>query len=230
MIALNVLSETTSTKLWVTPLMGKVLTNKRTLATRNWESFKENCIQNFGDPAAHQNAFHKIKTLKQVTSVANYATRFRIIAGDLRDPTDEMLSLFFVDGLKESIRDHLRQVQAMDQRERTFEQWIAMAVQQDNFEQQIKRTYGKLGGSASQICSINSSAATSTAPLVKRQLTDAEYARRREGNLCIKCRKGPHKSRDCKGSWVGPFKEEIKGKVTTVEEETSSNTNTESEN
>lgn len=90
MVGLNVLSETSSTKLWVTPLMRKVLTNKRTLVTRSRESFGDNFIQNFGEPAAHQNAFHKIKNLKQISSVTDYATRFRIIAGDLRNPTDEM--------------------------------------------------------------------------------------------------------------------------------------------
>lgn len=233
MVALNVLSDTNSTKLWVTPLMRKVLMNKQTLATRNWESFKDNFIQNFGDPAAHQNAFHKIKNLKQISSVADYATRFRIIAGDLRDPTDEMLSLFFIDGLKQSIRDHIWQVQTMDQRERTLEQWIAMAIQQDNFEQQNRQTYGGEKASINTPSKSNYTTTSNNTPgnnTPKRKFTATKYARSREGNLCIKCGKGPHKARNCKGTWIGPFQEEVKGKVATVEEETSSNTNTELEN
>lgn len=104
-----------------------------------------------------------------------------------------------------------------------------MAIQQDNFKQQTRRTYGNTKNmpNTSRVGATTSSNMPSTP---RRQLTDAEYAGRCEGNLCIKCGRGPHKLRDCQGSWIGPFEEEVKGKVATADKAAPSNSTTESEN
>lgn len=141
-VALTFLRKTKEAKLGVTPILTKVLANEPHLITCSWEAFKEGFISNFGDPSTHNNTFHKLQNLKQITSVADYASRFHVIAGDLHNPTKEMLLLFFMDELKDGIRDKIKWDRRADQRPRSLEQWIAYAIQEDNWEQQNKQTYG----------------------------------------------------------------------------------------
>jgi hypothetical protein len=180
-----------------------------------WDEFKRELQQQFGDPDAKEAARNRLENMTQGTrSVSQFWTQFRLVATDA-EFGDETLGRIFLKGLTSKLQDQ------WGARETDFTDTAEMARWAIKMENK-NRTIQQLRGSRSTPKDTHYSTPrnedgtfrTSTRPEPKEgggdpmdldatnrrrftKLSQNEYQRRREKNLCLKCGKPGHRIKDC---------------------------------
>jgi hypothetical protein len=206
---------------WAEPHLRKVLENKQgALATI--PEFVDHFYNAFDDPDAERAAERRIQELNQeaVTSksAAEYTTEFRNLAADLAWG-DSALMAAFRRGLHWKVKEIISQKESQP---RSLEELIEVSIQIDNVRRENEASRPPRTNPPKK-----ATATISTTTTVKRDIKalpnyvdEAEWERRREAGLCIKCGNSGHTIKDCKVGWKPAKAKEEKGKI--AEEETKS--------
>ncbi|KAJ1299365.1 hypothetical protein OPQ81_003761 [Rhizoctonia solani] len=158
----------------------------------DWDSFEAAFLHNWSDPATLQIEERRLRELKQTKSATDYATEFRIIAGDL-ESSDAALMASFCQGLEKEVRGKLIEF-TLYQNITTLDALISTACLIDDTLFEAKR---ETQGSSSSSPSSNKSPGNKSGNFVSRKIQEA----RRKAGQCTKCGDKSHKWKDCKNGW-----------------------------
>lgn len=177
---------------WLTAFLDK----DKALLFKTLGEFSKAIHKRFGDQDAQGTAERKLMTLKQTGSAVAYATEFVRLTTILEYP-DRTKKAFIVKGLKRELRMAI----AIQDMPEDFEDFVNRIIRMDNGLSMCKASVSKVGtyssdGNKHQAEGLTNKTEPAMQPRTKR-LSDEEYQRRKDNNLCLKCGKAGHSIREC---------------------------------
>ncbi|KAB5588124.1 Retrotransposon-derived protein PEG10 [Ceratobasidium theobromae] len=179
---------------WTQPLLEQRNRGIEHPYLQSWEAFRTAFLLNFDDPAFQLKASDELMAITQTSSVAEYASRFQALSAQV-DWNDGTLMAGFKRGLKPHIRAELTKATLFDSGNRTFEEWVTVAIKLDNV---LYTRLDKTNNYSDRTGNTSNSDLKPRGVLVPE---DQKELRRKEGR-CIKCGKPGHQARECRGKWT----------------------------
>ncbi|QRV87181.1 Retrotransposon-derived protein PEG10 [Ceratobasidium sp. AG-Ba] len=180
-------------KQWGQYYLNKLLAGDQDPVLDSWQAFESGFLANWSYPAALQVAERRINELKQTASASDYATEFRVIAGEL-EWSDGALMATFRRGPKPFVRSKLI--------EHTIGRTITSLDELINVASLIDNTLFEARKEA-QATSQNSSSSANKPTTGKSAgfVTVEIREKRRKAGQCPKCGDASHKFEQCTNGW-----------------------------
>ncbi|XP_016558818.1 uncharacterized protein LOC107858601 [Capsicum annuum] len=166
-----------------------------------WEDFKRELLNRFHD-TQKINQFAVVMGPRQITTVAAFHEEFEKVSVSMTEPSDEMLSGAFLNGLKEEIRAEVMLLRAqtlkeiMEMAQKVEDRKFCFAGSSCNKSVGFRPNYPRVANILETRDSRTGSAGSSTDSPVHtaaklegqfRRLFDSEFARKRQQGLCFRC-------------------------------------------
>ncbi|QRV88668.1 Retrotransposon-derived protein PEG10 [Ceratobasidium sp. AG-Ba] len=180
-------------KQWGKYYLNKLLAGDQDPLLDSWQAFESGFLANWSDHAALQVAERRINELKQTASASDYATEFRVSAGEL-EWSDSALMAAFCRRLKPFVRSKLI--------EHTIGHTISSLDELINVASLIDNTLFEVRKEA-QTMSQNSPSSSSK-PATRKSagfVTVDIREKRRKAGQCPKCGDASHKFEQCTNGW-----------------------------
>ncbi|QRV97857.1 Retrotransposon-derived protein PEG10 [Ceratobasidium sp. AG-Ba] len=159
----------------------------------SWQAFESEFLANWSDHAALQVAEQQINKLKQTALASNYATEFRVIAGELEWSNSALMAAFHC-GLKPFVRSKLI--------EHTIGRTITSLDELVNVTMLIDNMLFKARKEAqTMLLNSSSSANKPTTGKLAGFVTVEIREKRRKAGQCPKCGEASHKFEQCTNGW-----------------------------
>lgn len=168
----------------------------------DYQYFRQQMLENLGDPDRKRSLTRKIQRLSQTSSAASYSTEFFQIASML-DWNDESLKAQFYSGLKADVKDALA---LLPQDPESLHDLSNMAIRLDNriYERRGDQGKGRQNNHSRAPARNNvhmSAPQSHPTPMeidgTSKKLTDEEKQRRKVNNLCLYCGDSGHRRDSC---------------------------------
>jgi hypothetical protein len=192
---------------WAKPITQRLL--NRDSETFTWDDFSKSFEATFYDSERVAKAEKAIRALKQTGTVLAYSLKFNDLALIVKWPPSVLITQF-EQGSKSEV-----QVQMVRDEFKTLDEISELAIKIDNkLHKRNDDSFVEVKEKAVDPDAMDCSA-------YRFNISNEEYQRRWDGELCFKCGKSGHRARECgggfRGRWRGKFRGGRGAKVSTTE-------------
>jgi hypothetical protein len=165
---------------------------EKSYGDKNLDSLLESLISHFSPSNVSQDARRKLSTLKQKTSVQDYAVKFREILEEINEIEEMESKTYFLNGLKDQVRKEVRLKDLNDDFTLDVMEQVACQIDSILYSSNDFRSFG----------TPRQSGPTPMQGVHFGNLTIEEVAKYRQEGRCFKCHRTGNHTSGCKSRFV----------------------------